>query len=307
MSSQFRCKFPLVILLCIIVALAAGCPDPLGQYTVAVTKDVVYALGNVSDGGDPPVYQDKELLADVYEPVESTAVQKPAVLLVHGGSFTEGSKEKEQIVEYANYFASYGYVAFAISYRLRDDYPPAPDYWDTVSLTAAVHAAIVDTKAAVRFIRANANAYGLDPQKIGLLGESAGAIAGVTAAVTDPGEYEADGPEFPVPELNYPDVSPRVQAYIHLWGGADHVLLDMDSQDPPIMIVHGDEDDEIFTPFSGAERLNFFCELLSIPHVFYRAEGYDHGAWDYRYRGDGITRLALDFLNEHLLGIAGDK
>lgn len=277
-------------------ALLTGCPDPAGPYTWVVTKDLVYAVGNVSDGSGQAAWEQKQLLLDAYEPEGGPAAGRPAILLVHGGSFKEGSKEKAQIVEFAEYFASHGYVAFAMNYRLDADYPPAPDHWSTLSLSAAVHAAIVDIKAAVRYIRANAEVYGVDAGRVALLGESAGAIAGVAAAVTDPDTFASDGPDLPIPEFNHPGVSPRVQAYIHLWGNADHVLLELDRGDPPTMIVHGDKDDEFFTPFASAKRFHTVLDLLGVPNEFYVAEGFGHGAWDYRKDRKGLKRLILEFL-----------
>jgi len=283
--------------------VVAGCPSNiLPTYTVLVTKDVVYGVGYVTDGAEPVVWTFKDLLLDVYEPEGAPATGNPALILVHGGSFAEESKEQEEMVEYARYFAQRGFVCFSIDYRLVNDWPPAPGYWDVVPLTSAAHAAMVDVKAAVRYVRANAAAYGVDPDKIALLGESAGAIAGVTVAVTNPHEYETDGPGFPVPEPNNFGVSPRVQAYVHLWGSADHVLLSMSADDPPTMIVHGDDDDNPATSFGSSERFHFALELLNIPHEFYEADGFGHGAWDYRLRGQGIKSLALDFLEEHLVG-----
>jgi len=279
--------------------LLLGCPEPAGPYSVRVTRDVVYGAGYVSEGPSDPDWELEDLLLDVYRPVDAPGT-RPAILLVHGGSFTEGSKEKEEIVEFARYFASYGYVAFAMSYRLAEDYPPAPAYWGAISLSSAVHAAIVDVKAALRFIRANAGTFGVDAGQIGLLGESAGAIAGVAAAVTEPDEYASDGPEFPIPEQNNPGISPAVRAYVHLWGTAFHVLDELDSQDPPTMIVHGDEDDEFFTPVIAARTFNTLLNLFDVPHVYYEAEGFGHGAWDYREDGNSLKRLILEFLNTYL-------
>jgi dipeptidyl aminopeptidase/acylaminoacyl peptidase len=271
---------------------------------VVVTKDVVYAVGVVSDGLDPLVWFEKDLLLDIYYPEGNTDPDKAALLLVHGGSFIEASKEKDEIVEYARYFAGQGYVCFAMNYRLRDDYPPAPGILTLTPLTGSAHAAMVDVKAAVQLIRANAAFYGIDPDRIGLLGESAGAIAGVVTVVTEPEDFSTDGPGFTIPESNYPAVSPRVQAYIHLWGSADHVLLEVDPADPPIMILHGTEDDNFFTPFEAAERLHLLLEFFVIPHEFYDIEGADHGVWDAFWHGDNLKTLCLEFLDMYLLGIA---
>jgi dipeptidyl aminopeptidase/acylaminoacyl peptidase len=273
-----------------------GCPSPVGD-AFTVTKDVVYGQGYVDDGEGGFILED--LLADVYQPKDAGA-GLPALVLVHGGGFEEGSKEKEEIVELAKTAARRGYVAFAVNYRLAEDDPPAPSYWDAVPLTSAFHAAIVDTKAALRFVHANAQQYGVDPNRVGLLGESAGAIAGVAAAIGDPDDYRSDGDDYPIPASNHPEASDEANAYVHLWGSADHVLLELNDEDPPIMIVHGTEDDRFFTSFGAAERLHGLLEFQDHPHEFYEAEGFGHGAFDYRYRGKSLKLLVVEFLDEYL-------
>jgi predicted esterase len=297
-------KFPITRTLFVAVTCATlGCPltTPPALHEVTVIKDTVYAIGIVSDGLDPVEWQEAELALDVYIPDAKGLNERPALLLVHGGNFFEGNKEKLQIVEYANFFAERGYVCFAMNYRLQGDYPPAPEDWSVFSLTSAAHAAMVDVKAAIRFIRANADAYSVDANRIGLLGESAGAIAGVTAAVTPADLFSTDGPSFPTPPFNNPGVSPKVQAYVHLWGSADHVLLNVNSTDPPIMIVHGEEDTTPFAAFPASERLHTVVDLWDIPHEFYAAKDAGHGAWDYILRGKDLKTLTLEFLDEYLM------
>lgn len=292
-------RIPVGLILVVLLA-GVGCPGGgAPSYLVDITTDVVYAVGYVDGKTNPASWALKELLADVYEPRNDDAL-RPALILVHGGNFTEGSKEKPEIVEYANFFARRGYVVFAINYRLAADNPPAPAGWGDFGLTAAAHAAMVDVKAAVRFVRAHAAFYRVDPQRIALLGESAGAIAGVTAAVTASGDFAADSETLGIPEQNFPNTSSRVAAYIHFWGNADHVLVYLDRRDPPIMIVHGTEDDRLGTRFESSERFNRVLDLLNMPHEFYQAEGFGHGAWDYRLRGKNLKTLVLEFLETYM-------
>ncbi|AWM37254.1 Monoterpene epsilon-lactone hydrolase [Gemmata obscuriglobus] len=102
----------------------------------------------------------------------------PCVLCIHGGGFRAGSREgyNGQIVR----LAERGYVAVTVSYRLAPKYP----------FPAAIH----DTKAAIRWLRANAKKYGIDPDRIGVTGGSAGGhlaqFLGVTAGVK---EFEGAG------------------------------------------------------------------------------------------------------------------
>lgn len=296
MGSSTRFLFAITVLALSAIVMP-GCPAGFGG--VIVVQDRVYAQGYVADSESDPPWRLRDLVLDVYMP-DAMGRLLPALILVHGGGFSEGGKDDERIVEYANYFARRGFVCFAISYRLVQDEPPAPGYWDSVRFTSAVHAAIVDTKAAIRFVRANASEFGVDPSRIALLGESAGAIAGVTAAVTSSTNYATDGPEFPMPSTNNPGVSASLQTYIHFWGTADHVLLDVGPSDPPIMIVHGTDDDILLTPFAAALRLHAAAEIWGVPHEFYEADGFGHGAWNYTIRGRGLKALSLDFLNEHL-------
>jgi len=280
-----------------------GCPSGvLPANPVEVTKDVEYGLGYVRDDSKAE-HTLAPLYMDVYRPANADD-PKPAVIIMHGGGFVEGGRGDERIVEFARYFAARGYVAFAIDYRLIQDNPPAPDLWGALLFPAVVHAAIVDAKTAVRHVRANAGEYGVDPDNIAFIGESAGAIAGVAVAMTNTDQYSADGEDFPIPQQNEPNESARVQAYIHLWGNADHVLTAVGADDPPTMILHGEEDDVILTPFAAAERLHFALELRGVPHEFYAAEDFGHAAWNYRLRGKSLERLTLEFLNEHLLGIS---
>src|SRR5206468_9318320 len=96
--------------------------------------------------------------------------------------------------------AQKGYVAVTVTYRL------APKY----QFPAAVH----DTKAAVRWVRANAAKYHVDPDRIGVTGGSAGGhlaqFLGVTANVP---EFEGDA--------NNPGVSSRVSCVVNVYGPSD--------------------------------------------------------------------------------------
>lgn len=99
----------------------------------------------------------QSLLLDVFRPKASEG-PRPAVIFIHGGGFRGG--DKSQFSWYANQLAGKGYVAFSINYRLapKNLYPAAVD----------------DCQRAVRWVRANAAEYGIDPNRIGAAGSSAG-------------------------------------------------------------------------------------------------------------------------------------
>lgn len=102
----------------------------------------------------------------------------PAVVCIHGGGFRAGKRESYDGLVLR--LAERGYVALTVTYRLAPKYP----------FPAAVH----DTKAAVRWVRANASKYKIDPARVGVTGGSAGGhlaqFLGVTAGVK---EFEGDG------------------------------------------------------------------------------------------------------------------
>ncbi len=114
---------------------------------VRITSDVAYA--------DRP-----EARLDVYQPSPAPAAPAGGVVLVHGGGWVGGDKAGEGLLGAA--MARAGLVAFAVNYELAGPRHPT---WP---------AAYDDVEAAVRWVKASAAAYGVDPARIGALGDSAG-------------------------------------------------------------------------------------------------------------------------------------
>jgi acetyl esterase/lipase len=122
----------------------------------------------------------------------------PAVLCIHGGGFRAGKRDSYDAL--CLKLAQRGYVAATMTYRL------APKH----KFPAAVH----DTKAAVRWLRANAAAYKINPQKIGVTGGSAGGHLAQFLAVT------AHVPEFEGTGGN-PEQSSSVACVVNFFGPSD--------------------------------------------------------------------------------------
>ena len=122
----------------------------------------------------------------------------PAILCIHGGGFRAGKREGWDAR--CRKMAERGYVAATVTYRL------APQH----QFPAAIH----DVKAAVRWLRANADRYHIDPQRIGVTGDSAGGhlaqFLGVTGGVP---QFEGTG------GLN--DQSSRVACVVNIYGPSD--------------------------------------------------------------------------------------
>lgn len=140
---------------------------------------------------------DQHLQVNLAHPKSGTAV-RPAVLCIHGGGFRAGKRERWD--DLCKRLAAKGYVAATCTYRL------APKY----QFPAAIH----DVKAAVRWLRSNAAKYQIDPQRIGVIGDSAGGhlvqFLGVTGGVA---EFEGQG--------GNPDQSSRVSCVVNYYGPSD--------------------------------------------------------------------------------------
>lgn len=158
-----------------------------------VEKDVTYCTA-----GDVP------LLMDVYYPRFEASGTVPAVLYVHGGGWTSGDKSSAGL--WAGLLARQGYLVASINYRL------APQYkWP---------AQIEDTKCAVRYLRASAEKYNIDPNRIGAIGDSAGGHLVSLLGLTGPEEgFEGSG--------GYPNQSSAVQAVVDMYGPTDFTSVDM--------------------------------------------------------------------------------
>ena len=131
----------------------------------------------------------------------------PLVIFVHGGAFKGGDKSMEG-GNVASVLAA-GYAAASLNYRLSGE--------------ALFPAAVQDVKAAVRFLRANAAQYGLDPDRFAAWGESAG--GNLVAMIGTTGDQAT---VLDDPALGNADVSSAVQAVVDLYGPTD--FLQMDAQ-----------------------------------------------------------------------------
>jgi len=287
-----------------VLLFAAGCPGPPISDNVLLTSDLVYGRGYVGKGDG---YELRDLRFDLLEPKDDPGPNKPAVLMIHGGGFDGGTKTDEDLVRTADRLATVGYVCFLVDYRLEGDDPPEAKSLEAaeppkdleIPSARAVHAAYVDAKVAMRHIRANAAAYGIDPDRIAAFGESAGAFAAIAAGVTDPEDYASDGPDFPVPADNNPGVDPKPQVVIDCWGGSLFVTDEFDPADPPVMIWHGLLD--LTVPYLlFALEVADKCDQLGIPHRLFGLYGEDHGAWDAEFDDKDLPTHILEFLADFM-------
>jgi|GEM_PF-2662827 len=141
------------------------------------------------------------LLMNITLPDPAPKKPVPVVVFYHGGGWSGGTRE--DMMSRCPLVTQLGYVGASVEYRL--------------SAVAPFPAQIQDCKCAVRYLRANAAKYGIDPDRIAVWGCSAGghlaAMMGLTEGV---GEFEGDG--------GYPNASSRVQMVIDCFGPTDFIL-----------------------------------------------------------------------------------
>lgn len=161
---------------------------PLAE--VELMEGVEYGTG----GGRP-------LKLDIIRPKEPSGGPLPVILYVHGGGWK--MYDRAQFREYLYFFARRGYFCASMDYRLSQE--------------AKFPAQIEDCKCAVRFLRAHAREYGIDPDHIGAWGASAGgqlvSLLGTTAGMK---ELEGQG--------GWPEFSSRVQAVCDFYSPTDMTL-----------------------------------------------------------------------------------
>lgn len=251
----------------------AGCtvPAPAGtaplRYRDAIFPNVTVTSGLTYGSGPDLSGNPVTLTLDMYQPTGDTQTSRPAIVLVHGGSFVGGASTDSGVVKLANAFAQRGYVAVSINYRLLGDKekcgqedPPSQ------ACVTAVLAAQHDAQAAVRWLRKNATTYGIDTTRIAIGGTSAGAGTALAVAVnsTDPGTS------------GNPGYSSKVGAAVAISADFPHSLAPtyFDSADSPIIMFNGTADPVV--PFAAAAQTAADLQHAGIPIVFEALQGAGH-------------------------------
>jgi len=183
--------------------------------TATKTSDVVYGSAVNLSG------QTVTLRLDVYEPTGDTITERPAIVWVHGGSFSSGDKSSAELVDEATVFSRKGYLNVSINYRLEPGGCSASA--PTSNCVAAIQEAMEDAQTAVRFLRTNQALYGIDETRIAIGGSSAGAITALNV-----GFSSSENP------------TAAVGAAVSLSGA--RILGVIDPNDAPSLLFHGTAD-----------------------------------------------------------------
>jgi para-nitrobenzyl esterase len=286
------------------VALVAGCNRPpsgggggdtgggTGRYRTQVfsrvtkTANVAYSTAANKAGAQ------QTLRLDIYSPAGDTVTRRPALVTAFAGAFIFGSKDvtSDPAYDMAHTYAKRGYVTANINYRLL-----ASGVCTGVASNAqcqnAALAGIFDGAAAVRFLRANADRYGIDPERIAIAGDSAGGV--IAAGVGEGGNLPVD--QQPVyPNKSNPEVSGHVQAWMALSGGLPDSRW-ADAGDSPGIMFTGTAD--TIVPSSYSYTVDKALKGLGIDSKVVSFAGAGHVPWQYRTT---ILAQTTDWFYDHL-------
>jgi len=255
----------------------------------AIEKNVVFGKGGNTD-----------LKLDIYRPPAGTE-KRMATIHIHGGGFTAGSKDT--LADRIAPFAALGYVAIATQYRLFGE--------------AKWPAQMDDVKAAIRWTRANAKSLGVDPERIAVVGYSAGGQLALFAAGTgNRPEFEGNngtpgaGTQVAACCAYYPstDVRPRPDGSANalLPAGSDEAahraaspLTYIAKGYPPTVIFHGTAD--VTIPLESSERLFKQFRDAKVPAEFHAFEGVPHAFDSNPEFARSAAGLGDFFIDRHVL------
>ena len=256
------------------------------------------------------------MLMDVFIPKNRNTTPTAAVLWIHGGGWEHGDKSGNSG---AQFLANAGFVTASLTYRL--------------SAEAPFPAQIEDAKCAIRYLRANAAKYGIDPDRIGAAGSSAGGhLAELIATADQNAALEGNG--------GWPNVSSKVQAAVSYFGPSDLTasatqfpketaeviarfiggtesekpalyrkaspILYVSKSAPPLLLVHGESDADV--PFEQSVLMFESYRRAGLPVEFIAVENAGH---DFRPIGaralspslETIHQRTVDFFRHYLASI----
>jgi acetyl esterase/lipase len=254
-----------------------------------IIQDVVYGTGG-----------DTVLKLDVYIPDQTVACPTPAVVFIHGGGWRQGDKYPSRV----NMLAQAGFVCVGINYRLSD--------------VAPFPAAVEDAKCAVRWLRAHAEEYNVNPERIGVWGGSAGGHLSLMVGLAD-GSLGLEG------SGGWGAYSSRVQAACSYYGPTELVRLAqrdnaaraflggtpedlpeayrlaspvnlVTADDPPVLMVHGDGDPTV--PLEQSELLLAAYQAKGLDATLVVVENAGHG---FKPLDGQQISPSLTEINQHVL------
>ena len=217
----------------------------------------------------------------------------PLIVWLCGGGFT--TMDRNVWIPELAWFAKRGYAVASVEYgtTCRTRFPEQ----------------LEDIKAAIRFLRAHAKEYNLDPERFALAGESAGGYLSLLAGVTgEDQEYKTGGYEefpenvqavvafYPVTKPSEMDFCPELVPVPPDFKQYPDIMNLLKDECPPTMLLHGDTDTQV-QPRQSEELYRALTDR-GIPAECCILEGAEHA--DEPFIQEETKHMVLEFLNKHL-------
>ena len=268
------------------VFLLSVCASAAG---IEVRNDIEFARRD----GEP-------LLMDVHIPPGPGP--HAAVILVHGGGWSDGSKQADFIQPLFKPLDESGLAWVSIDYRLAPKHP--------------YPAAVRDVEEAIRYIKAHAKEFRIDPKRLALMGESAGGhLVALVATRSTPetrvaavvpfyGAFDLEALQAPRKEvskgmtgfLGITDMSEKSRAVLREASAANYVKKGL----PPFLLIHGTKDEAV--PYDQSVKFNAQLKAVGVKTEFYTVENGIHGVinWEKVPEQHSYKPVMLKWLRETL-------
>jgi acetyl esterase/lipase len=283
------------------IMLEPDAPETLED--IRVVSNIVYSSTPQGD-----------LLLDLYLPAEASSDALPVVLFFYGGAFEMGNKHQLALYD-VHTLPLDGFAVVSIDYRLSDQ--------------AIFPAQLDDAQNALRWIHAHAGEYNLDANRVGVWGMSAGGMLAALIGVGAETETEAEDAQLSTPPVqavvDYYGPSDLLQGDEHApegvdlnWAAADswpsrylggaigehpervaatNPITYVSADDPPFLIVHGDQDSIV--PFNQSELLYAALEEAGVEAELYAVKDGDHARGG-EFGTPELHRKTVEFLQQQL-------
>lgn len=238
------------------------------------------------------------LTLDLYLPKDTLVKKRPLLVFFHGGAFYMGDKGCETMVKWCEHFAQTGYVVASVNYRMGFTLSKK-------SIQKSGYEAIQDAHAALRFLVAHAEEYGIDPNYIFVGGTSAGSItalgmAFMTNATRPPFVFE-NGFDKKLGNIessgNNCHNTFHIKAIANMWG-AVYDLDELNGHHIPVISFHGTEDnlvpfdqgfpfsniksklgEKLFDMMYGSQAIHKRLDSLHVRNEFHPIAGCSHAPY----------------------------
>ncbi len=276
----------------------------------------------------------QDLIMDIYQPTSDTFELRPAVIFAHPGGFLLGNRNADDMKALCDSLARKGYVTASIDYRKGFNLVGNTE----LHSTRAVYRGIQDGRTAVRFLRANAALYGIDPTKIYFVGSSAGSFIGLHAIYLD------ETSEIPqqIGVINYFNITPpfshtapnlgpldvgnnltfngKPDAVVGMWGAIQSTNLITANNTTPVLLIHGEADATVNfntgSPFGytalpqadGSNLINMKLDALGFTNketYFVAGQGHEfygttNGTWSNGVGGNAYLPIITNKITQFL-------